>query len=115
MSANRFQDFIESEEEIMPMQKTKTRAKEFNFFLEEAKRLGAQEARIINTNKVVVEDRVLLKCKSGCHMYGHKFVCPPYAPTPDEFRKILKEYQKVIMITFPFVKYPEGIGMLLID
>lgn len=85
----------------MPIQKTKTRAKAFDFLLGEAKRLGALEAKIMSTRKVVVEDRVLLKCKSGCHMYGHKFVCPPYAPTPDEFRKMLKEYEKVMVVKFP--------------
>jgi len=41
----------------MPKQNAKGKNKEFNFLLEEAKRLGAREARIIGSNKVVVEDR----------------------------------------------------------
>ena len=85
----------------MPKQKAKGRAKEFNFLLDEARRLGALEARIIDSNKVVVEDRVLLKCRVGCDSYGKKFVCPPYTPTADEFRKMLKEYRKVLIVKFP--------------
>jgi predicted metal-binding protein len=85
----------------MRKQKTKAKNKEFNFLLEEAKRLGALEVKIIGSNKVVVEDRVLLKCRTGCDSYGKKFVCPPLTPTPDEFRKMLKEYRKVLMVKFP--------------
>jgi len=86
---------------IMSAQKAKENAKEFHFLLEEAKRLGALEAKIIGSNKVVVEDRVLLKCRTGCDSYGKKFVCPPFTPTPDEFRKMLREYRKVLLIKFP--------------
>lgn len=85
----------------MPKQKAKRSAKEFNFLLEEARRLGALEAKITSPDKVVVEDRVLLKCKTGCDSYGKKFVCPPFTPTPDEFRKMLKEYRKVLILKFP--------------
>ena len=85
----------------MPKQKPKRRDKEFGFLLEEAKILGALEAKIVSPNKVVVEDRVLLKCKAGCDSYGKKFVCPPFAPTPNEFRKMLKEYRKVLIVKFP--------------
>jgi len=85
----------------MPKQKAKGKTKEFNFLLEEAKRLGARETKIIGSNKVVVEDRVLLKCRAGCDSYGKKLVCPPYTPTPDEFRKILREYRKILIVKFP--------------
>jgi len=79
----------------------KSKKKEFEFLLEEAKKLGAIEAKIVTSNKVVVEDRVVLKCKSGCHLYGHKFVCPPFAPTPNEFRKMLKDYGHILIAKFP--------------
>jgi len=82
-------------------QKQERKAKEFDFLLEEAQRLGALEAKIISPDKVVIEDRVLLKCRTGCDSYGKKFVCPPFTPTPHEFRKILKEYRKVLIVKFP--------------
>jgi predicted metal-binding protein len=85
----------------MPKQKAKEKNGEFHFLLEEARRLGALEAKIIDSNKVVVEDRVLLKCRTGCDSYGKKFVCPPFTPTPDEFRRMLREYNKVLIVKFP--------------
>jgi predicted metal-binding protein len=85
----------------MSKQKGKGKNKEFAFLLEEARKLGAIEAKIISSNMVVVEDRVLLKCRTGCDSYGKKFVCPPFTPTPDEFRKMLKEYRKVLIVKFP--------------
>ncbi len=84
----------------MSKQRPKRKTKEFDFLVKEAKKLGALEAKIIGPEKVVVEDRVLLKCRSGCHMYGHKFVCPPFTPTADEFRKMLGEYRTILIVKF---------------
>lgn len=85
----------------MKKPKVKMKNREFDFLLEEAKKLGALEAKIVSPDKVVVEDRVLLKCLTGCDSYGKKFVCPPYTPTPDAFRRMLKEYRKVLIVKFP--------------
>ena len=85
----------------MANQRVKKKSENFDFLLDEAKRLGAVEAKIIGPERVVVEDRVLLKCRTGCDAYGKKFVCPPHTPTPDEFRKMLREYQKVLIAKFP--------------
>jgi len=52
------------------------------------------------TRSVVVEDRVRLKCLVGCPNYGKNLKCPPYTPTVDEFRKVLKEYEKVMILKF---------------
>ena len=85
----------------MDKQRSKRKTKEFDFLLEEAKKLGALETKIISPDKVVVEDRVLLKCRAGCDSYGHKFVCPPFTPTPDEFRRMVKEYGNILIVKFP--------------
>lgn len=85
----------------MPKSHLKGKTKEFEFLLEEAKKVGSLEARIITPDKVVVEERVVLKCQLGCHMYGQKFVCPPMTPTPDQFRKILAEYGHILVAKFP--------------
>ncbi len=93
----------------------KERASKFQFLLEEARRLGATEAKIITPGKLVVEDRVVLKCKSGCHMYGHKFVCPPYTPTPQEFKIILREYRAILIAKFPAeAEADEDVGRSLV-
>jgi predicted metal-binding protein len=66
-------------------------AEKFDFLKKIALEMGAAEAKIIPADKVVVEDRILLKCKVGCSNYGKTLACPPYAPTPEEFRKIVKD------------------------
>ena len=64
----------------MVKQKSKKKTGPFQFLVEEARRLGAIEAKIVTPGMIVVEDRVLLKCKTGCNMYGQKLVCPPHTP-----------------------------------
>jgi predicted metal-binding protein len=72
--------------------------KDFAFLVKAACTLGAKEAKVIPASDVVVENRVLLKCRAGCIGYGKKLTCPPYVPTPDEFRKILSEYRYALPI-----------------
>jgi predicted metal-binding protein len=70
------------------------------FLADAAKNLGAKEAKIIPAGEVFVENRVTLKCRSGCIGYGKKLTCPPHVPTPDEFRKILSEYRYALLVKF---------------
>ncbi len=99
----------------MPQRSPKKKADPFQFLVDEARRLGAIEAKIVAPGKVVVEDRVLLKCKTGCNSYGHKFVCPPHSPTPQEFRKILKEYRAILIAKFPAkAEADEDVGRSLV-
>jgi predicted metal-binding protein len=73
---------------------------EFGFLIDAARNLGAADAKIIPVNEVFVENRVILKCRAGCISYGKKLTCPPYVPTPDEFRRVLAEYQYAILVKF---------------
>ena len=99
----------------MQKRNPKQKASPFQFLVEEAGRLGAVEAKIVTPSKVVVEDRVLLKCKTGCNMYGQKFVCPPHTPTPQEFRKILEEYRAILIAKFPAeAEADEDVGRSLV-
>jgi predicted metal-binding protein len=84
----------------MAKRSSRKRTSPFQFLVEEAGRLGAIEAKIVTPGVIAVEDRVLLKCKTGCNMYGQKFVCPPHTPTPQEFRKILREYKAILVAKF---------------
>jgi len=72
----------------------------FEFLRKLALEAGAADARIIPADKVVVEDRVVLKCKVGCPHYGKTLACPPYTPTAEEFRKIVGEYNYAIFMKF---------------
>ncbi|HHT9119770.1 MAG TPA: DUF2284 domain-containing protein [Candidatus Hypogeohydataceae bacterium YC41] len=69
-----------------------------NALCEEAERLGATEAKIINVSSVVIEPWVQLKCRFGCPQYGKSKTCPPFAPTCKETKKILKCYTHAILV-----------------
>jgi predicted metal-binding protein len=71
-----------------------------DFLRKQAIDLGAVDAKIIQVEKIVIEDRVVFKCKLGCEKYGKTLACPPYAPSPDEFRKIVSEYRHAIFMKF---------------
>lgn len=78
--------------------------------------LGAEDGRIIATNKVVVENRVVLKCKYWCEGYGANWSCPPLVPSPDEFRSILREYKYAMVAKFKCsAKVSEEIRSLLVS
>jgi predicted metal-binding protein len=78
----------------------KNGAEKYQFLAKLALQKGATDAKIIPTNKVVVEDRVVLKCKVGCKQYGKTLACPPYTPSAEEFRKIVREYSYAMFMKF---------------
>lgn len=75
-------------------------AEKFEFLIKIALEKGAKDAKVIPANKVVVEDRVVLKCKVGCNHYGKTLACPPYTPSAEEFRKIVSEYSYAMFMKF---------------
>lgn len=75
-------------------------AEKFQFLVKSALEKGASDAKIIPTNKVIIEDRVVLKCKVGCNNYGKTLACPPYTPSAEEFRKIVSEYSYALFMKF---------------
>ena len=82
------------------MMSSKNDAEKFQFLVKLALENGAADAKIISTTKVVVEDRVVLKCKVGCNHYGKTLACPPYTPSAEEFRKIVSEYSYAMFMKF---------------
>ncbi len=91
-------------------------SEKFQFLIKLALENGATDAKIIPTSKVVVEDRVVLKCKVGCNHYGKTLACPPFTPSAEEFRKIVSEYSYAM-----FMKYkstaeasPEVLAKLMV-
>ncbi len=77
-----------------------TGLEKFDFLKKLALEMGATDAKVISADKVIVEDRIVLKCKVGCTNYGKTLTCPPYAPTPKEFRKIVSEYSYALFMKF---------------
>jgi len=78
----------------------KNGTEKYQFLAKLALEKGATDAKIIPTTKVVVEDRVVLKCKVGCKQYGKTLACPPYTPSAEEFRKIVSEYSYAMFMKF---------------
>ncbi len=79
---------------------TQTELEKFDFLRQLALELGAKDAKVIPASKVVVEDRVVLKCKVGCNNYGKTLACPPYTPSAEQFRKIVSEYSYALFMKF---------------
>ena len=61
--------------------------------------LGAEKAKIIDTNSVVVEEWVRWKCLYGCAFCGKDAYHPPYAPDAESTKKIMREYSKAVLMT----------------
>lgn len=65
----------------------------------EAKRLGATSAKPIPANKVVLDERVRLKCVAPrCENYDRHLLCPPNLMSVGEFRRIVGLYRRAIVI-----------------
>ncbi len=62
------------------------------------KELGALESKAIDTATIAVAEWVRYKCQFGCEGFGERLTCPPYSPTPDETRTILRAYGRAILI-----------------
>ncbi len=60
---------------------------------------GASTA-ILDPGEVVVADWVRFKCRYGCKGYAKHLTCPPYAPSPQETRRMLAEYDHALLVRF---------------
>jgi len=58
------------------------------------------DIRPISTDLIVVADWVRLKCRYGCRAYGKHLCCPPFAPSPEEMRRVVSEYKTAILARF---------------
>ena len=65
-----------------------------------------QDIKPISTDMIVVADWVRFKCRYGCRAYGKHLCCPPYAPTPEEMRKVVAEYKTAILARFETLPGP---------
>ncbi|HXX57845.1 MAG TPA: DUF2284 domain-containing protein [Thermodesulfovibrionales bacterium] len=60
---------------------------------------GAYRAKAFSARKVVMDERVRMKCQIPlCPHYGQCLTCPPNVPTVDEFRAALKRYGTAVMV-----------------
>jgi predicted metal-binding protein len=62
---------------------------------------GAEDTRVIPTRIVIVAEWPRWKCMYGCENYGKSLMCPPNSPTPDETRRLLKDYEYAMVLKYP--------------
>ena len=69
-------------------------------YIEKALELGANQAHLIQSDRIVTAHWVRLKCQFGCGAYGKNLMCPPYSPPPDQTQKVLNEYNRGMLLTY---------------
>lgn len=72
-----------------------------DYLRQRALELGADKAKIIDTETVVVGEWVRWKCLYGCPLYARDPFHPPVAPEAESTKKVLKEYTKAILLNGP--------------
>lgn len=73
--------------------------KDLEKYRQQAVDMGATDARVITADAVVIDERVLAKCTyPRCPGYGTNVNCPPYAMSPEEIRKVLKNFRYGILV-----------------
>jgi len=65
---------------------------EMEDLVKEGRDAGMDQAQIITTDKVVVDDRVSYKCMFSCSGYNTNLQCPPFSMKPAETRELLQKY-----------------------
>lgn len=71
------------------------------YLTEKALELGAEKAKIIDTDSIVVEEWVRWKCQYGCPLYDKDGFHPPCAPDAGSTKKVVREYTKAILMNGP--------------
>ena len=66
--------------------------------LTEIARERGVKARTLKPEKIVISQWVRFKCRYGRTGYGKHFGCPPYAPGPEETRRMVNEYSTGLLL-----------------
>ena len=69
--------------------------------LQRALELGAEKAKIIDPETVVVAEWVRWKCKYGCPLFAKDLYHAPGAPDAESMKKVLMEYRTAILLNGP--------------
>ena len=67
--------------------------------LEELKHIHP-DFKLIATDTIEVEEWVRWKCRYGCKAYGKHLNCPPYVPSIEETKRMIRGYEKAILARF---------------
>ncbi len=71
----------------------------YQALIEKAVELGATQAKLIDTQKIVFDPRSYLKCRFGCNRWGKYWTCPPHLDiSPEMFMEAFEQYKQAIII-----------------
>ena len=68
--------------------------------LRRALEAGASDAALLRPDQVVTAEWVRWKCLYGCPVSGRCLTCPPHSPAPEETRRLLNEYETILLLRF---------------
>ena len=68
--------------------------------VERALAAGASDAAVLRPDQVVTAEWVRMKCLYGVRPAGRCLTCPPHSPTPAETRRLLDEYETILLLRF---------------
>lgn len=61
--------------------------------------LGAMDAKMIDTARIVFDERAYLKCRFGCARWGRYWTCPPNLKlSSEQFMTAFDNYEKALII-----------------
>jgi hypothetical protein len=84
--------------ERKPDRKAAIREGEMEYLLKRALELGAEKAKLIDTETVAAAEWVRWKCQYGGPLYDQDTFHPPLAPDAESTKKVLGEYTKAILL-----------------
>ena len=62
--------------------------------------LGAEDATIVSTDDIIIDERVRAKCVyPKCSFYGSNLNCPPHAADLDFMRKVVAKYDHAVLFS----------------
>jgi predicted metal-binding protein len=69
-------------------------------YLDQAQKTGVAWMKVVDPKNVVTAEWVRLKCQYGCGMYGMCLTCPPFSPTPEFTKRMLKHYSNTLIMVY---------------
>jgi len=81
------------------MQNAREAAQKIAFLVEFLEKQGATAVRPLPADRIVVDERVRLKCRIPiCDSYHRNLMCPPFVMSVGEFRRCLRRYEEAIIL-----------------
>ena len=78
---------------------TKNRKKVLEGIILALREEGASAVKLIPVKKIVVDERVRLKCQVPlCDTYGRNLMCPPRLPSVEDFRRALSRFSEAVLL-----------------